>query len=62
MAWIVLGVLVVTAVFLLMVFRQVSRSEERLRSLVIRTEARLSKRYRAKLVAPAEDQPTEPGP
>lgn len=52
MAWIVLGALVVSAAFYLMVLRQVSRCEERLRSLVVSTEARLSRRYKAKLVAP----------
>lgn len=55
MAWIILGALVVSATFYLMVFRQVSRSEERLRGLVVKTEARISRRFRAKLVAPNED-------
>ena len=53
MAWIVFGALVVSATFYLMVLRQVSRCEERLRALVISTESLVARRYKAKLVAPA---------
>ncbi|MBK8802987.1 MAG: hypothetical protein IPN71_13225 [Fibrobacteres bacterium] len=59
MAWIILGALVASASFYLMVLRQVSRSEERLRALVVRTEARISRRFKAKLVAPS-DEPEAP--
>ncbi|MBK9576097.1 MAG: hypothetical protein IPK50_23220 [Fibrobacterota bacterium] len=59
MAWIILGALVVSASFYLMVFRQVSRSEERLRAMVIANEARISRRFKAKLVAPAGEDEAE---
>jgi len=54
MAWILFGALLLSAAFFLMVLRQVLRSEERLRLLVVRTESRISKRYHAKLVPPAD--------
>lgn len=56
MAWIVLGALVVSATFYLMVLRQVSRCEERLRSLVVSTESLLARRYKARLVAPNSEE------
>jgi len=52
LVWILLGTLIVSAIFFLMVFRQVSRAEERLRSIVVRLESRISRRYGAKLVPP----------
>lgn len=52
MAWILLGALVVSAAFFLMLLRQILRTEERLRILVQDTETRISKRYRTKLVPP----------
>jgi hypothetical protein len=54
MAWILLGALLLSAAFFLMILRQVLRSEERLRRLVVHTESRISKRYHAKLVPPAD--------
>ncbi|HNY30491.1 MAG TPA: hypothetical protein PKO15_06355 [Fibrobacteria bacterium] len=52
MAWIVLGALIVSAAFYLMVLRQVLRCEERLRAMVVSTESAMARRYKAKLVAP----------
>ncbi|HXP91281.1 MAG TPA: hypothetical protein VN931_10165 [Fibrobacteria bacterium] len=54
MAWILFGALLLSAAFFLMILRQVLRSEERLRKLVLHTESRISKRYHAKLVPPAD--------
>jgi len=54
MAWILLGALVVSGTFFAMILRQVLRIEERLRKVVMKSEARVSKRYRAKLVLPGE--------
>ena len=54
MAWILFGALLLSAIFFLMILRQVLRSEERLRKLVLHTESRISKRYHAKLVPPAD--------
>lgn len=54
MAWILLGALVVSGTFFAMILRQVLRIEERLRNVVMRSEARVSRRYRAKLVVPQE--------
>lgn len=59
MVWILLATLVVSIAFFLMVFRQVSRTEERLRHLVISTESRISKKYGAKLVPPGRNDPDE---
>jgi hypothetical protein len=55
LVWILLATLIVSAIFFLMVFRQASRAEERLRLLVVKLEGRISRRYGAKLVPP--DQP-----
>lgn len=52
MAWILFGALLVSGTFFLMVLRQILRTEERLRGIVVRNETRISKRYRAKLVPP----------
>ena len=57
MAWILLGALLLSATFFLMVFRQILRTEERLRHLVMDTETRISKRYRAKLIPPQSQVP-----
>jgi hypothetical protein len=54
MAWILFGALLLSAIFFLMILRQVLRSEERLRKLVVHTESRISKRYHAKLVPPSD--------
>lgn len=59
MVWILLGTLLVSIVFFLMVFRQVSRTEERLRNLVVQTESRISKKYGAKLVVPGQSEATD---
>lgn len=59
MVWILLGTLVVSVVFFLMVFRQVSRAEERLRTLVVQTESRISRKYGAKLVIPGQADPSD---
>ncbi len=59
MAWILLGALVLSATFFLMVFRQILRTEERLRTLVLHTETRISKRYGAKLIPPQNIQAEE---
>ena len=45
MVWILLATLIVSAIFFLMVFRQASRAEERLRLLVVKLEGRISRRY-----------------
>lgn len=55
MAWILFGALLVSGAFFAMILRQVLRIEERLRKVVMRSEARVSRRYRAKLVLPKED-------
>lgn len=52
MVWILLGTLIVSVAFFLMVFRQISRTEERLRTLVVQAESRISRKYGAKLVIP----------
>ncbi|MEK7393609.1 MAG: hypothetical protein AAB214_13705 [Fibrobacterota bacterium] len=52
MVWILLATLIVSAIFFLMVFRQASRAEERLRLLVVKLEGRISHRYGARLVPP----------
>ena len=54
MAWILLGALVISGTFFAMILRQVLRVEERLRKVVMRSEARVSRRYRAKLVVPKD--------
>ncbi len=54
MVWILLAALVVSGSFFLMVFRQVSRTEERLRKLVVHAETRISRKYGARLVWPEE--------
>lgn len=59
MVWILLATLVVSIAFFLVVFRQVSRTEERLRKLVVQTESRISKKYGAKLVPPGKGEDTE---
>ncbi len=57
MVWILLGALLIIVIFFMMVFRLVSRTEERLRELVVRTELTLSRRYGAKLVPPGTAHP-----
>ena len=59
MVWILLATLMVAVVFFLMLFRQVSRTEEKLRTLVVKTEARISRKYGAKLVVPNGEEPDE---
>jgi len=59
LVWILLATLVVSITFFLMVFRQVSRTEERLRMLVVKTESRISRKYGAKLVPPGKDDSAE---
>jgi Mg2+/citrate symporter len=56
MAWILLGALIVSGIFFLMVLKQVLGTEERLRLLVVESETRISKRYNAKLVPPGSEQ------
>ena len=57
MAWILFGALLLSAAFFLMVLRQILRTEERLRLLVLDTETRISKRYRARLIPPQSQLP-----
>ena len=59
MAWILFGALLLSAAFFLMVLRQILRTEERLRKLVLDTETRISKRYRAKLIPPQAQVPED---
>ena len=59
MAWILFGALLLSAAFFLIVLRQILRTEERLRTLVLDTEMRISKRYRAKLVPPQTPEAEE---
>jgi hypothetical protein len=59
LVWILLATLVVSIAFFLIVFRQVSRTEERLRMLVVKTESRISKKYGAKLVPPGKGDSSE---
>jgi hypothetical protein len=59
MAWILLGALIVSGIFFLMVLKQVLGTEERLRLLVVSNEARLSRRYRARLVPPGGEEGQE---
>jgi hypothetical protein len=59
LVWILLATLVVSIAFFLMVFRQVSRTEERLRKLVVQTESRISRKYGAKLVPPGKGETQE---
>lgn len=59
MVWILLATLVVSITFFLMVFRQVSRTEEQLRMLVVKLESRISKKYGAKLVPPGSSESPE---
>ena len=60
MAWILLGALLVSGTFFLMVLRQIQRTEERLRGLVVRNETRISKRYRVKIVPPEDSEGDAP--
>ena len=59
MAWILFGALLLSAAFFLMILRQILRTEERLRLLVMDTETRISKRYRTKLIPPQNQEPEE---
>lgn len=59
MVWILLGTLVVSSAFFLMVFRQVSRTEERLREMVVKAESRISRKYGARLVPPGKGEGEE---
>ncbi len=59
MVWILLGTLVVSVAFFLTIFRQVSRTEERLRLMVVRTESKISQKYGAKLVPPGKGEEEE---
>jgi hypothetical protein len=59
MAWILVGALLVSGTFFLMVLRQVLRTEERLRGIVVRNEARLSQRYKARLLVPKDGETGE---
>ena len=59
MAWILFGALLLSAAFFLMILRQILRTEERLRILVMDTEARISKRYHTKLIPPQNQEPEE---
>jgi hypothetical protein len=59
-AWILLGALVVSGTFFLMVLRQVLQSEERLRVLVMRNEARIARRFHAKMVVPGDEEGAQP--
>jgi hypothetical protein len=58
-AWILFGALLLSAAFFLMVLRQILRTEERLRHLVLETETRISKRYRTKLIPPQDKESQE---
>jgi len=59
MAWILFGALLLSAAFFLMILRQILRTEERLRLLVMDTETRISKRYKTKLIPPQNQEPEE---
>lgn len=59
MAWILLGAVLFAAAFFLLVFQQVVRVEARLRGMVVASEERLARAYRARLVIPGEE--TLPG-
>ncbi len=54
MVWILLATLLVSVAFFLVVFRQVSHTEERLRNLVVRAELSISKKFGAKLIPPGK--------
>lgn len=59
MVWILLATLLISMVFFLIVFRQVSRTEERLRLMVVQVESRISRKYGAKLVPPGTAEASE---
>ena len=61
MAWILVGALLLSGAFFAMVLKQVLRTEERLRDLVVRDETRISQRYKAKLVPPGDGAGQEEG-